>query len=328
VLDEAHRLGPCLEALSRQGQVVRQILVADGGSTDGTRDMVRRAALRDPRISLVEAGAAPAGWNGKVWGLQRAADHVAPGVDWLLSIDADVRPADGLADALVARAEQDALRLLSVATAQRLSGPSEALLHPALLTTLVYRFGRPNTHARTPAEVLANGQCCLVRRDLLAELGGFASVRASLCEDITLARRAVSHGDLVGFFEAPGLVEVGMFGSWREAWDNWPRSLTTRDDSFGWSGWLGLAEVLLLQAAPLPLLLAGIAPRLNRLLLSVRLGILVGTARAYPQRPLTFWLSPLLDVPAAAALVRSSLRREHRWRGRAYTQQHGVLRPS
>ena len=212
--------------------------------------------------------------------------------------------------------------MLSVATTQRLSGAVEGLLHPALLATLVYRFGRPGGSTRSPSRAMANGQCCLVRRDLLHQLGGFSVVRDSLCEDVTLARLAACSGDAVGFFEAEGLVEVAMYADWREAWRNWPRSLATRDALSGVAGWLGLLEVLLVQALPLPLLLTrwpvGAPRRLNLLLLAVRAGMLVGMARAYPSRPWTYWLSPLLDLPAALALWRSALRRRHTWRGRTY----------
>jgi dolichol-phosphate mannosyltransferase len=37
VLDERHRLSPCLEGLIRQPDEVAEILVVDGGSTDGSR---------------------------------------------------------------------------------------------------------------------------------------------------------------------------------------------------------------------------------------------------------------------------------------------------
>ena len=120
-----------------------------------------------------------------------------------------------------------------------------------------------------------------------------------------------------------------MYADWRDAWRNWPRSLATRDGLSGVAGWIGLLEVVLVQAAPLPLLLIGWpvgAPcRVNLLLLTVRAGMLIGMARAYPSRPWTYWFSPLLDLPAALALWRSALRRHHTWRGRAYARQKGLI---
>jgi dolichol-phosphate mannosyltransferase len=329
VLDEARRLTPCLDGLIEQGPEVGEILIVDGGSTDATRDLVRTYARRDRRLRLVEAGVAPDDWSGKVWGLAAGEHALASSPNWLLTLDADVRPSPALARSLVARAQDRHLRLLSVATAQRLSGAVEGLLHPAFLATLVYRFGRPGNATRAPGGVVANGQCCLVRRDLLIELGGFQALRNSLCEDVTLARLAARAGNTVGFYEAEGLIDVAMYADVGDVWHNWPRSLATRDALFGITGWLGLLEVLLVQALPAHLLLTrwptGVARRLNVLLLVVRLGMLVGMASAYPVRPWTYWLSPVLDLPAALALCRSALRQRHAWRGRIYARQKGMI---
>ena len=329
VLDEAQRLPSCLDGLLTQGLEVAEMLIVDGGSTDDTRDLVRAYARRDRRLRLVEAGPAPIGWNGKVWGLSNGEQALRSTAEWVLTLDADVHAAPALARSLLATAQERDLRMLSVATTQRLSGAVQGLLHPALLATLVYRFGRPGGSTRSPGRAMANGQCCLVRRDLLHQLGGFSVVRESLCEDVTLARLAACCGAEIGFFEAEGLVEVAMYADWREAWRNWPRSLATRDALSGVAGWLGLSEVLLVQALPLPLLLTrwpvGAPRRLNLLLLAVRAGMLVGMARAYPSRSLTYWFSPLLDLPAALALWRSALRRRHTWRGRTYQRQKGLI---
>jgi dolichol-phosphate mannosyltransferase len=329
VLDEAHRIASCLDGLLAQGPEAADMLIVDGGSTDETRDLVRVYARRDRRLRLVEAGPAPTDWNGKVWGLSNGERALQPGTEWVLTLDADVHAAPALARSLLATAKERHLRMLSVATTQRLSGAVEGLLHPALLSTLVYRFGRPGGSTRSPSGAMANGQCCLVRRDLLHQLGGFSVVRDSLCEDVTLARLAARSGNDVGFFEADGLVEVAMYADWREAWRNWPRSLATRDALSGVAGWLGLLEVLLLQALPLPVLLTrwpvGAPRRLNLLLLAVRAGMLVGMARAYPSRPPTYWFSPLLDMPAALALWRSALCRRQTWRGRTYQRHKGLI---
>ena len=318
-----------LDGLLAQGPEVGEMLIVDGGSTDTTRDLVRAYARRDPRLRLVEAGLAPDGWNGKVWGLSNGEQALQSTAQWVLTLYADVHPAPALARSLAAHGRQRHLRLLSVATTQRVSGVIEGLLHPALLATLVYRFGRPGGATRSPSGALANGQCCLVRRSLLRQLGGFSVLRDSLCEDFTLARLAARRGEQVGFYQADDLAEVAMYADWRDAWCNWPRSLASRDGLSGVAGWIGLLEVVLVQAAPLPLLVirwpVGAPRRLNLLLLTVRAGMLVGMARAYPSRPWTYWFSPLLDLPAALALWRSALRRQHTWRGRTYACQKGLI---
>jgi dolichol-phosphate mannosyltransferase len=320
VLNEEARLPECLASLVQQGPEVAAILIVDGGSTDGTRAVVARLAKQDPRIRWVEAGPPPAGWNGKAWNLEVGRQQAS--TPWLLTIDADVRAAPALAGSLVAFAERHCLAALSVATSQCLAGWLDAILHPAMLTTLVYRLGPPGGVATSVATAQANGQCFLLAAQPLAELGGFFGVRSSRCEDITLARLLVAAGERVGMFEAPGLVAVRMYDSARMLWENWPRSLPLRD-RFGWGLVLrGVLDVALVQAAPLFVLPlawwrgARLALLANLTLGLLRLGTLSGTARAYPSRPWSFWLSPLADGPVLVALLVSLVRRRPRWRGR------------
>ncbi len=334
VLNEYARLAPCLDGLLTQGPEVAEMLVIDGGSTDGTQSLVARYAARDSRMRLIDASPVPLDWNGKTWGLDTGLRHASRATRWVLTIDADVRPAPPLAHALLAHARHTGDAALSVATRQHLSGAGEALIHPALLTTLIYRFGSPGHRTGRVEEMQANGQCMLLRRDLLDRYGGFAAVRESICEDITLARMLASNGVAVGFYEAGDLVAVNMYGGARDAWRNWSRSLPLRDRYFGIAGVLGLLEVALVQALPLPLLIVALALgtthapsslwllayrlilAVEGLLVALRLGVLAGTARAYSQPQWTYWLSPMLDLPVACKLVQQALRRRHSWRGR------------
>jgi dolichol-phosphate mannosyltransferase len=324
VLDEAARLAPCLTGLLASGSEVGAILIVDGGSRDGTVALARALTQHDPRVRIIDAAPVPAGWNGKAWGLDVGLRAVGADVPWVATIDADVRPRGGLIAAMVAHAQQRNVDALSVATHQLVAGPLTAIVHPAMLATLVYRFGLPGSEARSVAAVQANGQCFLAKRALLAGHGAFACVRSSRCEDVTLARSLVSSGIPVGFYEAGDLVSVQMHSGWRDAWNNWPRSLTLRDRFARFGGWAGLAEVVVVQALPLPLaLVLGLAHHTGTFTFAVatalalmRIGVLAGTARAYVAAPWTYWLSPLADVPVACALVAAALQRRHTWRGR------------
>jgi dolichol-phosphate mannosyltransferase len=323
VLNERGRLGPCLAGLISQPNEVAEILVVDGGSSDGTQDLVSTFAARDDRVRMVYASPIPAGWNGKAHGLQVGLDRADSCSAWILTVDADVRLEPVLVRSLLSHAIRSEVAAVSIATTQRLSGVAEGVVHPALLTTLVYRFGIPGHTTRRVAAVQANGQCALYRREPLERSGGFITARASVCEDVTVARALATNGYAVGFHESDGLASVDMYASWSDAWTNWTRSLPLRDRYAGHAGWLGLTEIVLAQALPLPLLLmlwrsiprSQFALAINGLLVLVRLGVLRGTARAYEWRPWTYWLSPLVDLPVAVQLWRNALRRTHIWRG-------------
>lgn len=324
VLNEIERLAPCLQGLTLQSDVVREILVVDGGSTDGTASLIARAAVDDGRIHCIDAAPVPSDVNGKAYGLKRGSEDVRADIDWILTVDADVRLQPGAVESIVAFAEERQLRILSVATSQRIDDPALALLHPSMLTTLVYRFGIPGGATTNVSQVQANGQCFLIERNLLQELGGFERVLDSICEDVTLARSAAALGVPVGFYEGGELVDVEMYRDASDAWRNWPRSLPMTDRYSNRDATFGLLEVLLVQAAPLWLFLLGVLStgkrhRFTQMqggLLAARVGVLAGTARAYPNRPWTYWLSPLADVAVSLEIIRRSRQRSHSWRGR------------
>lgn len=326
VLDEYGRLGPCLEGLLAQPAGLVQIVVVDGGSTDGTQALVRSYAARDRRIRLVDASPVPRGWNGKAWGLAAGLAASDPDATWILTLDADVEPFPCLIDSLLAHAQHAYLDAFSAAPSLALSGPLETLLHPALLATLVYRRGLPGSVARTALEVQANGQCFVARRSMLVAAGAFAAAKDSRSDDLTIARRLVENGAQVGFFEGGRLARVRMYASLADCSRNWPRSLPLRDARTTRVALsLAFAELALAQALPLVVALATLAFRgrtdtfffrTNLTLALARLGILAGMRRAYERPAWTYWLSPLADVPALALIVAASLNRAPRWRGR------------
>ncbi len=324
VLNEEGRVGASLDSLMLCGAELGEIVVVDGGSTDGTRAVVEAAAARDARVRFVDAAPTPAGWNGKAWNLQTGL--LASTAPWAASVDADVRVGPGLLGDAVARAEADGLAALSVATRQELPDMGAALLHPALLTTLVYRAGLPNVATCDPARVQANGQVFVGRRVVLVRWDVFRGARSSRCEDVTIARMLASNGEHVGFFEGDAVVR--MHDSWRNCAANWPRSLTLRDRFVAPARLaLALAELLCAQALPLPTLIvllalgdrvpfARVAIGMAFALVAMRLGVLAGTRRAYVRPSIAYWLSPLADLPAVVLLIASALRRTHVWRGR------------
>jgi dolichol-phosphate mannosyltransferase len=335
VLDEIGRLGSCLEKLIGCGTEVREILVVDGGSTDGTQRLAASFAAIDPRVRLVDASPTPAGWNGKAWNLECGLLASSAESVWIATIDADVRPRSALLGAMVNHAERRQVTALSVATKQELGDIESGVVHPAMLTTLVYRYGLPGNATTRMDQVQANGQCFIARRDALIATNAFAHARTSVCEDVTVARILTRAGHSVGFYEAGELAVVRMHDTWRETWTNWPRSLTLRDGLTPRETLLGLAEVVFVQALPLLLVelliltgnqhaLRSVPFDLNLILLMMRLGVLAGTRRAYRNPAWTYWLSVFADVPVAIALIASALRRRHMWRGRALVMSERI----
>ncbi|WP_263970615.1 2'-O-glycosyltransferase CruG [Leptolyngbya sp. KIOST-1] len=338
-LNEASRLRPCLEGLGRQSYELREVLVVDSRSTDGTQALVNDYQSYDPRLRLLEDDPLPQGWVGRPWALDYGFRHTAAASTWVLGIDADTQPQPGLVAALAQAMTAEGYDLVSLAPRFILKHPGECWLQPALLITLVYRFGPAGSPSGSPQRVMANGQCFMVRRSLLEQLDGYRSASASFCDDVTLARHAAALGARVGFWDGSRLLKVRMYDGMAETWREWGRSLDLKDAASRAQVWWDLAFLALVQGLPwllvpglwlvqqlwpgswsLPLrLLWG----LNLGLVAVRVGMQAAIASAYDLKAApgawAFWLSPLADPAAVVRIGLSSLRRPTQWRGRQYS---------
>ena len=330
-LNEARRITPCLEGLAAQGPVVREILVVDSGSVDGTTALVEGAMARDPRIRLLRDDPLPAGWVGKVWALQHGLRYASS--PWVLGIDADTVPHPGLAGGALAAAQQHRYDAVSFAPRFSVATAPVQWLQPALLATLVYRVGAAGTNAGGE-RVMANGQCFLARRSTLLSAGGYASARASFCDDVTLARHLARAGHRVGFLDGSRLYDVRSYSSARETWREWGRSLDLKDATSTLRQWSDVAFLAVVQGTPVPVLsvlalfawlgAGGVRADAQPLfatsvaLLAVRVLLQRALAPSYERRGVAFWLSPLADPLAALRILLSTVRRPTYWRGRQY----------
>lgn len=335
-LNEAHRLTACLDGLIRQSRQVSEILVVDSNSTDGTPELVRQFQQRDARLRLVTDDPLPPEWIGRPWALQCGFSLSSPASEWILGIDADTEPDPDLVQSLLAKAEQDGYDLVSLSPRFVMRYPGESWLHPALLTTLVYRTTF-STDAQKPERILANGQCFLCRRSVLVRMGGYASARRSFCDDVTLARNVAKAGYKVGLLDGSWLLRVRMYEGMAQTWREWGRSLDLKDAQSADQLRADLYLLTATQAMPIPMLLALTSYALlatnrepaamallalNGLLLLLRLMLLVSTEHCFDRSRAKggwlFWLSPLLDPVAVLRIFLSARRRPRQWRGRTY----------
>jgi dolichol-phosphate mannosyltransferase len=306
--DEERRIAPLLGAVVGAPGVV-EVVVVDDASTDGTAALARSLGAR-----VVSASALPDGWTGKAWALQQGVESAT--TEWVVALDADTRPDPLLPSALAARAAADDLDLLTVAGRFECPTRGVAWLHPAMLTTLVYRFGPVGD--RHPRRLLANGQCTTMRRTRFLDTGGMSPVRGHTVEDVALARHVASSGGRVAFLDASSLLEVRMFETLGDTWRGWGRSVALPDVEPTSRQLLDVLTLAAVQALPLVRVLVRRADLLDVAALLVRVGTLAGTRRAYAGAARTYWLSPLADPLAVAAVARGTLSRRRVWRGRSY----------
>ncbi|HMA47297.1 MAG TPA: glycosyltransferase [Frankiaceae bacterium] len=225
VRDEAHRLGPCLSALLASTHLPDlELVVLDDGSTDGTGDVVRRAAAGDPRLRLLDGRPPPPGWLGKPHACAQLA--AAATGDALVFVDADVVVApDGVART-VGLLRRAGLDLVSPYPRQLAGGPAERLVQPLLqwswLTFLPLRLVERSPR---PSLAAANGQVLCVDAAAYRRAGGHAAVRGAVVEDVALLRAVKRAGGRGTVADGTGIATTRMYDGWGELSDGYAKSL-------------------------------------------------------------------------------------------------------
>ncbi|WP_339400994.1 2'-O-glycosyltransferase CruG [Tychonema sp. BBK16] len=336
-LNEADRISPCLDGLTNQSYELREVIVVDSYSVDGTADLVKTVAEKDPRFRVINDDPLPTGWVGRPWALHTGFLASSEKCEWILGIDADTVPHPGLIASLLKTAIAGNYDLISLSPQFILKYPGEFWLQPALLMTLVYRFGPTGTGGDVPELVMANGQCFLCRREVLVELGGYESARGSFCDDVTLARYAAAKGFKVGFLDGAKVLQVRMYEGAIETWNEWGRSLDLKDAASKAQIWGDLWLLFAVQGLPVLILLCyllfglrspvavfpyGLLLGLNVFLVAVRSALCFAIAPSYDRTNASgkwlFWLSPLADPLAFLRILISALNQPTQWRGRKY----------
>jgi hopene-associated glycosyltransferase HpnB len=114
----------------------------------------------------------------------------------LLLADADIVHDPRHLATLVARLNEPRVDMVSEMVRLNCSSPAERCLVPAFVYffQMLYPFARVNaTRSRVAA---AAGGTMLIRRDALARIGGIASIKGALIDDVTLAK-AVKRGGAI-----------------------------------------------------------------------------------------------------------------------------------
>lgn len=212
--NEAQALPKTLPALLSQdypGQLT--VVVVDDRSEDHTAEVARQIATAseaEERLIVVAGAALPEGWVGKIWALEQGAsicglrspgreaclpiDQLVSAPEYLLLTDADIRHAPQSVRRLVTESEEHRLMLNSRMARLRCVSKPEQLLIPAFVFffNLLYPMRWVNSQKKRRAA--AAGGCVLLASPALKQIGGFASIRDEIIDDVNLAKRVKACG--------------------------------------------------------------------------------------------------------------------------------------
>jgi chlorobactene glucosyltransferase len=333
--NEELNIEKCLDSIRASEHPNLEIIVVDDHSQDSTGKLAAAIAGKDARVVVTSPPALPTGWFGKSWACAHGAS-LATG-DLFLFTDADTWHHPELHIRLCNARVQLGADLLSVAGSQEVVTFWEKLLQPMVFLLLLLRYGGTgivNRSTRT-RDKIANGQCILTTREAYEAVGGHASVRDSVAEDLRLAQVFFAAGKKPMLELALPYLSTRMYRSLGEVVGGWGKNIfagSAHTMPHGWFMRRVLAPLMLLTPplaavlAPVLLLLGCVgagSPTILVVLATANIAMLLLFAAVF----ITFRVNPLyaLLYPLGAAVLlyivgAAIARGQHvTWKGRSYT---------
>jgi 4,4'-diaponeurosporenoate glycosyltransferase len=215
--DEEGTLPALLAALRQLTVPLREVVVVDDGSRDGTASVARRAGA-----VVLSAGAPPTGWTGKAWACHVGARSTTG--DLLLFLDADtVLAPDALGGLLELHDRHRGL--VSVQPFHAVVRPYEQL---SAYFNAVSVMASGAFTARPTGRPMAFGPCLLTSRAAYERAGGHAAVRGEILDDVQLAaaydRAGLPVRCAVG---GPSVTMRSYPGGLRQLADGWTKNIAS-----------------------------------------------------------------------------------------------------
>jgi len=231
--NEAPTISQAVSSLAKQDYPGDfSIIVVDDHSEDGTAAVARQAAEASraaQRLTIHAAAPLSPGWTGKLWalneGIQVAASQSA---EFFWFTDADIEHAPDTLRRLVSRAERESLDLASLMVLLQAKTFAERLLIPPFLYFFLMLY--PPRWIADPNATTAGaaGGCILLRRNVLAPIGGIASIRGEAIDDCALARTVKRSGGKIWMGLTRTSLSLRSYGSFAEIRDLIARTAFTQ----------------------------------------------------------------------------------------------------
>jgi hopene-associated glycosyltransferase HpnB len=210
--DEAETVSRVIASLLAQDYGGKfQVILIDDDSSDGTAQLAGTA----PNLRVISGQPKPKEWSGKLWALnQGVAMSRAP---VLLFADADIVHDPRHLSTLVARLNESRVDMVSEMVRLNCVSLAERSLVPAFVYffQMLYPFAKVND-PRSSVGAAAGGTV-LIRREAVERIGGIASIRGALIDDVTLAK-AVKQGGAIYLGHSSLAVSIRPYPRFLDIW--------------------------------------------------------------------------------------------------------------
>ncbi|MFQ5482769.1 MAG: glycosyltransferase [Nitrospinaceae bacterium] len=221
--NEERGLEACLTSLLQQDYPHFEVIAVDDNSTDATAAIIGELSRQESNFIPVAGQPLPAGWCGKPFALHQAVQRARGEI--LMFTDADPVFKPWALTSAVFTLQVKNLDFLSLMPAAEFGSFWERVVQPVIfgLIAAKTRFAKANDDAHPHA--MGFGAFIMIRKNMYARIGGHASLKDVILEDIGLARLAKKNGARCLVADAKELFSIRMYHSLREIWIGWRKNI-------------------------------------------------------------------------------------------------------
>jgi len=226
--DEQDHIAATIQSAQNQDHVgALQIHVLDDGSHDATCEIAQSLAELDPRIHIHQQPDQdpPAGWLGKNYACAQLASLADQDSTVFVFLDADVVLEPHAVSTLAHELRSGDFQLVAPYPRQTADGLLERLIQPLLVWSWATTVPLAIAERRQWASMsVANGQLMAFDVDGYRSIGGHATVRGEVIEDVALMRQVRQAGLRAATIDGSHLATCRMYSSTRDLVDGYTKS--------------------------------------------------------------------------------------------------------
>jgi chlorobactene glucosyltransferase len=328
--NEAENIYRCLSSLSRQDYPNLEIIVLDDNSTDRTSEVVRKFAVKDSRISLVNGEPLKKGWLGKCFACQQLAKQ-AKG-DYFVFTDADtLHFASTISKAFAALINNrlDALSIypsqITVTFHERMTVP---FINFAILSFMPLLLVKK---AKSSFFSTGIGQFFLFKREVYEKFGGHESIKGKILEDIYISKQVKKFGYKIMVFDGSNNIFCRMYHNFDEVIKGFTKVILAAFNYNGFMEMIAISFFSILFLAPFLLLPTGVfifgwsgpVITFNIIQICIILFIKIILAMRFKNRILDVLLTPVsvayMVLIAGNSYFQAKFGKGIYWKGRTYS---------
>ncbi len=221
--NESACIETCIRSLFRQDYPELEVVAVNDRSSDDTGQILERLAIEfADRLRVVHVSSLSPGWFGKPHALDLGMKSVSGSMVCFTDADCEFLAPAALRTSVV-EMQRGELDFLSIAAKYTMNSLRECLAVPCCAEALLIWLRPERVSDPDWPDAFCNGAFIMVRRAPFESIGGWGSVRATISEDLEMARVVKRAGLRLAVTQGEGFYQTGSYATWPESWNGWSR---------------------------------------------------------------------------------------------------------